>query len=128
MKLLISVSIMAIAAALFAGCSTKPRGKAAPTQAAAKPAPNASASATNKLHQVAASSDIRGEITQVNLPARFVVLNFPVGVLPAKGAILGVYRQGVKAGEIQVSGPQRDTFTIADILKGECRLGDEVRP
>ena len=137
MKLLISVFIMAAALALMVGCGSTSAGKtsgskpgATPTAVTAgkTPAPPAAAPETNRVHQIVVGSEVRGEITSVNLAARFVVLNFPVGVLPAKGMALGVFRQGVKTGEIQVSGPHRDTFTVADILKGDCRPGDEVRP
>lgn len=137
MKLLISVFIMAAALSLMVGCGStspgktsgsKPEVKPSASTAGKTPAPPAAAPETNRVHQVVVGSDLRGEITSVNLAARFVVLNFPVGVLPAKGISLGVFRQGVKTGEIQVSGPHRDTFTVADILKGECRPGDEVRP
>jgi hypothetical protein len=39
----------------------------------------------------------------------------------------GVYRQGVKVGELRVSGPQYDNNTVADIIAGDCRVGDEAR-
>ncbi|MBI1842646.1 MAG: hypothetical protein HYR88_17545 [Verrucomicrobia bacterium] len=124
MKSLRSLLIISAAVALAAGCKTKhssPPGAKDATAATNAP-PVASA------HQVTPGSEIRGEISRVNAAARFVVLGFPVGVMPSKGSVLGVFRQGVKVGEIMVSGPQRDTFTVADILKGECRVGDETHP
>ena len=132
MKPLRSLLIFAASVCLLApGCKSKPG--AHPT-VAKKATPAASTSSkTNapvvaSTHQVTPASEIRGEISRVNAAARFVVIGFPVGVMPSKGAVLGVFRQGVKVGEIMVSGPQRDTFTVADILTGECRVGDETRP
>jgi hypothetical protein len=68
-----------------------------------------------------------GEIASVHPAGQFVVLRFPVGVMPPQGTVLAVWRQGVKSAEVRVSGPQRDLLIAADILKGECRVGDEVR-
>lgn len=130
MKLLRSFLLLAASFCLLAtGCKSKPG--AHPT--VAKKTTPATSTQTNapvatNAHQVTPGSEIRGEISRVNVAARFAVIGFPVGVMPSKGAVLGVFRQGVKVGELMVSGPQRDTFTVADILKGECRAGDETRP
>lgn len=43
------------------------------------------------------------------------------------GKRLNVYRNGLKVGELKVTGPQRDNNTVADIVAGECQVGDEVR-
>jgi hypothetical protein len=43
------------------------------------------------------------------------------------GQILTVSRDGLKVGEVKVSGPQRDDNIVADITAGEARVGDEVR-
>ena len=32
-----------------------------------------------------------------------------------------------KSGELKVSGPQEDTFTVGDITAGSVQVGDEVR-
>jgi hypothetical protein len=69
----------------------------------------------------------RGRVASVNASARFVVLRFPIGGTPALQKRLGVYRQGAKVGELRVSGPQYDNNTVADIIAGECRIGDEAR-
>ncbi len=110
------------------GCgSPVKRGAAKPDAAAtgggatSKTAP---ATPTNSVPRVTAGSDLVGDITSVNTAGRFVVLNFPVGLMPRKGTIMAVHRQGVKIGEVMVTGPQRDTLTAADILKGECAVGD----
>lgn len=66
-----------------------------------------------------------GKIAKVN--ATFVVLTFPVGGIPPIGQKLNVYRKGAKIGEVKVTGPQRDTNTVADIISGELQVNDEVR-
>ena len=69
----------------------------------------------------------RGRVASVNQAGRFVVLRFPIGVMPSVDGRFGVYRQGVKVGELRVSGPQYDNNTVADIVAGDCRVGDEAR-
>ena len=68
-----------------------------------------------------------GKVAAANANARFVVLNFPVGRLPSLDQRLNVYRNGLKVGEVKTTGPQRDDNTVADIIAGEARVGDEVR-
>lgn len=70
---------------------------------------------------------LTGRVVSVNLVGRFVVLTFPSGRLPALGQVLSVYRDGLKVGEVRVSGPQRDDHIVADIAAGEVRVGDQVR-
>ena len=40
---------------------------------------------------------------------------------------LNLYRNGLKAGEIKVTGPQLDENVVADIVAGDAQLGDEAR-
>lgn len=68
-----------------------------------------------------------GKIALVNVNAKYVVVSFPIGEVPGADRRLGVYRNGVKVGEIKVTGPQRDFNTVADVVEGECQIGDEVR-
>ncbi|MDB6020782.1 MAG: hypothetical protein JWQ04_639 [Pedosphaera sp.] len=68
-----------------------------------------------------------GKVVSVNGNSRFVVLNFPVGTVPALGKRLNAYRQGLKVGELKVTGPQQDENTVADITSGEIQIGDEIR-
>lgn len=63
----------------------------------------------------------------VNKSARFVVLNFPIGEVAPRGQRLNVYRNGLKVAEVQVTGPQRENNTVADILTGSPEVNDEVR-
>lgn len=85
---------------------------------------------TSNSHQqliVTAAVTPKGKVMRVNESARFAVLNFPVGNLPAAGQRLDVYRHGLKVGEVKVTGPQQDDNTVADITNGEAQEGDELR-
>ena len=68
-----------------------------------------------------------GKVVRTNENARFAVLNFPVGIMPAPQQKLNVYRQGLKVGEIKVTGPQQEDNTVGDIIAGEAQVGDELR-
>ena len=70
---------------------------------------------------------LMGNIARVNQDGRFVVMTFPIGHLPLLNQRLNVYRQGLKVGEIRVTGPQLDDNVVGDISAGEARAGDEVR-
>jgi len=70
---------------------------------------------------------LAGKVVTYNQPGRFVVLNFPVGQLPALDQRMGVYRKGLKVGELKVTGPQRDDNIVADVVEGTAQPGDEVR-
>jgi len=70
---------------------------------------------------------LMGNIARVNQDGRFVVMTFPIGHLPLLNERLHVYRQGLKVGEIRVTGPQLDDNVVGDISAGEARAGDEVR-
>jgi len=70
---------------------------------------------------------LTGRIVSVNEVGNFVVLQFPGGRLPVPGQSLAVYREGLKVGELKVSGPQREDHIVADVTAGEVRTGDEVR-
>ncbi|HEU0009233.1 MAG TPA: hypothetical protein VFT34_05385 [Verrucomicrobiae bacterium] len=69
----------------------------------------------------------RGRIILVNTSGRYVVLSCPFGYIPAIDRRLNVYRGGLKVAEIKITGPQRDTSTVGDIIAGECQVGDETR-
>ena len=76
---------------------------------------------------VTPDSQLSGKIVRVNLDGRFVVLNFPIGHLPAINQRLNVYRRGLKTGEITVTGPQLDDNVVGDIAVGDAQAGDDVR-
>ena len=68
-----------------------------------------------------------GRVTLVNASARYVIVTFSVGQLPARDARLHVYRDGLKVAELKLTDFTRDINGAADIVAGECRVGDEVR-
>ena len=68
-----------------------------------------------------------GTVISVNPTARFAVVRFPIGQLPPLNSHMSAYRQGLKVADLKISGPQRDVHTVADIVAGECRTGDDVR-
>jgi hypothetical protein len=77
---------------------------------------------------VTPGGSLPGKVVSFNPNGRFAVLRFPLGEMPPQQRRVGVFRDGLKVGEMKISGPQRDTHTVADLIAGECRAGDEVRP
>lgn len=68
-----------------------------------------------------------GRIASVNAQAKFAVINFPIGQLPANDTRLAIFHAGIKAGEIRITGPAQENFTVGDIVAGNAQEGDEVR-
>ena len=68
-----------------------------------------------------------GRVASVNGSAKFAVINFPIGQVPPNDTRLSVFRGGMKVGEIKITGPAQDTFTVGDIVSGSAQDGDEVR-
>ena len=68
-----------------------------------------------------------GQVAMVNAAARFVVISFSAGSTPRTGRQLYVFRNGLKVGELRITGPQRENDTVADIISGNIQLYDEVR-
>jgi hypothetical protein len=66
-------------------------------------------------------------VAMVNPVGQFVVLTFPTTQVPPNGRVLFLYRDGLKAGEVKITGPQRDANLVAELVSGEARVGDEVR-
>ena len=72
-------------------------------------------------------TSLAARVVSYNATGRFVVLSFPVGRMPAMGQSLFLYRNGLKTGEVKISGPQRDNNIVADVVTGDAQAGDEVR-
>jgi len=72
-------------------------------------------------------ASLAAKVVRYNSTGRFVVLNFPVGQMPGMGQSLFLYHNGLKAGEVKITGPQRDSNVVADLVTGEAQVGDEVR-
>ena len=86
-------------------------------------------STTTKPSKVVIQPDLRraGRIQLVNAQGRFAVMVFLDGQVPAADAHLSVYRNGLKVGEIKVTGPQRGNDTVGDVIAGDVQVHDEVR-
>jgi len=100
------------ASGCFGKKSAKPRPESAP-RAGAPPAESTAA--------------LRGDVSSVNAVARFVVLSFPLGRLPAVDQPLNLYRAGAKVGVVKATGQRRGKNVIADIVTGTPEVGDEAR-
>jgi len=70
---------------------------------------------------------VSGQVAMVNPEARFVVISFPPGSVPQTGQRLNVYRNGLKVGEVAVTGPQHENDTVADISAGDVQVHDDAR-
>jgi hypothetical protein len=94
-----------------------------------KPAPNPAPPVRSQPPAAVIKPDLRtsGRVAMVNAEARFVVISFPPGPVPQTDHRLSVYRNGLKVGEVKVSGPQHENDTVADITAGDVQLHDEVR-
>ena len=100
----------------------------APDQKLPAPAPEQKpAPASEPKLIVTPENALVGKVATVNSAARFVVLSFPVGRLPAIEQRLNVSRRGLKVGEVKITGPQQDENIVADIVAGDAETGDEVR-
>jgi len=67
-----------------------------------------------------------GRVEMVNAEGRFVVLSFPQGHVPPAGQHWRINRRGLKVGRVTITGPQRDLDTVADLVEGEAKIGDEA--
>jgi hypothetical protein len=114
--------LLAIVALAAAGCFSR-RDKST----AEKPSAFTIRSTSNTNVVFTPAPSAIGRVASVNQQARFVVLNFPVGQLPPADSRLAVFRSGTKTGELRVTGPAQDTFTVADLLSGSAQEGDEAR-
>jgi hypothetical protein len=83
--------------------------------------------ATTNTFLVTPDASVAGQVSSVNAGLRFVVLTFPLGQIPARGTRMNVFRNGAIVGEIRITGPEQNDNTVADIVLGDARKGDEVR-
>lgn len=122
---LLLVALLANGCALF----HHPQAKAVP------PAPSAVAHASSATNTPAATlnpivtpdNSLSAKVAAYNSVGRFVVLSFPVGPMPGMNQIMFLYRNGLKVGEVRITGPQQDNNVVADLVTGTAQAGDEVR-
>ena len=116
---------------VLSGCALWPWGKKGETSSAKTATPatnNVVADKSGKDNLIITSGTaLVGKVVRVNETARFAVLNFPVGNLPQPQQLMNVYRRGLKVGEVKVTALRQDNNTVADIVKGEAQIGDEIR-
>jgi hypothetical protein len=110
--------ILVIAGMLAAGClHHRP----------ARPASSATPAAVAPQPIVTPDNSLTARVVSYNASGRFVVLSFPVGQMPKLEQSLFLYRDGMKVGEVKITGPQRENNIVADLVTGEAEVGDEVR-
>ena len=85
-------------------------------------------SGSNQKRTLTPVLESTGRVVVVRPDLRFVVVDFFLSELPRIDQPLGVYREGRKVGELKITGPERDKQIAADIVAGEVKVGDEVRP
>jgi hypothetical protein len=88
----------------------------APTPVTAAPQP-----------MVTPDNSLTAKVIRYNSVGRFVVLSFPIGQMPQNGQTFFLYRDGMKIGQVKITGPQRDNDTVADLIEGDAQQGDDVR-
>jgi hypothetical protein len=78
---------------------------------------------------VTPDTSLAAKVIITNPTSRFVVLHFPAGQLPGMGQRFFLYHDGLKTGEVKISGPQDDNNNniVADLVAGNAQVGDEVR-
>lgn len=121
-----AVVIGAVVCLLVAGC--KSSEKPGDPQDSKPPADKRGKRATTpEPPQITPINILSGRVVMVNVPLRYVVIDFGVGRLPQPDQRLDVYRQGKKIGEVRISNQARMGNVAADIMLGEAAQGDEIR-
>ena len=125
MRLRLTAGLVGIGIAfglLAAGCASKDEEAQRPVSAfTVRP----STGNTNLI--ITPASSLVGRVASVNPQASIVVLSFPIGQLPENGTKFSLFRAGAKVGEVKITGPTAETFTVGDISAGSAQEGDEVR-
>ncbi|MGD0085491.1 MAG: hypothetical protein ABSC24_00005 [Verrucomicrobiota bacterium] len=98
---------------------------ASPAQDGTYSAPATPSATLNPI--VTPDNSLTARVATYNATGRFVVLSFPVGQMPNLDQTLFLYRNGLKEGEVKITGPQRDNDVVADLVTGTAQAGDEVR-
>jgi hypothetical protein len=119
----ILLAALGLSALACAGCASHKGGSAGFSEIPARP----SASVFRDQVTLTPETVLIGKVARVNQDGRFAVMTFPIGHLPLLNQRLNVYRQGLKVGEIRVTGPQLDDNVVGDISAGEAQATDEVR-
>ena len=76
---------------------------------------------------VTPSGTFVGKVARYNADNQYAVVSFPIGSMPALNQVMHVYRNGLKVGELKITGPQRENNTAGDLTRGQVQVGDEGR-
>ena len=122
-----TLGTLLLVAVLVNGCVLFHHHKrpAPPAPTSAYLAPATPSAALNPI--VTPDNSLTARVATYNAAGRFVVLSFPVGQMPNMDQTLFLYRNGLKVGEVKITGPQRDNDIVADLVNGTAQAGDEVR-
>jgi hypothetical protein len=124
-----AVSILAVAALVCAtGCAKTKPAVTHTSPATSTPRGTAPPPTDNRKVIVTPAAGLSGKVAAVNQAGQFVVLTFTGAEMPVLEQKLSVYRGGLKVGEVKVSKEQMGRNLVADIVAGEAKQGDEVRP
>ena len=122
------IQLMLLATILLSGCFGKHKPEPQfPGPVGASSSQQPVVSAANPKLIVTPGKALVGKVAFVHPTARFVVINFPVGHLPAVEQHFNLYRAGLKVGEAKITGPQYDDNVVADLLAGDSEIGDQAR-
>ena len=72
---------------------------------------------------VTPDNSLSARVVSCNAAGRFVVLSFPPGQMPKLDQSLFLYHDGMKVGEVKITGPQRENNIVADLVTGEAPVG-----
>src|SRR5215471_10164479 len=112
----------------FSGCAGKKAAAPEENFSALPATPNAApVQGLEQQLSLTTETALVGKVATVNNAGRFVVLNFPIGHLPAADQRMSLYRKGQKVGEIKVTNMQQEDNVVADLTSGDAQIGDEVR-
>ena len=122
-------AVVLVLAAVLAGCAGDRSPDANDPWRALKSAPAAPVAKPPASRPIVTpSNSVTARVASVSLNGGFVVLNFPIGAVPGSGRRLNVYRGGLKVAEVRVGDLKPIDFNVvADIMAGQCQIGDEVR-
>ena len=119
MRLTFQVLLLAVVIAVSGCASKKPAGSS--------DVPGLTATVPAGKPIVKPSDVLNGKVVSFNTVGRFAVLNFPMTRMPGIDQTLFLYRDGLKVGQVKITGPQKDDNIVADLTNGEAKAGDEVR-
>ena len=71
---------------------------------------------------------VEGRVSAVNSDHQFVVIDFGGFPIPRIGTVANVFRGDRSVGRVRLTEPSQDRWIVGDVLTGELKRGDLVRP